>query len=67
MISLPFLGSNLDSWLCYKVFYGQIIRYQRLTTLKQDFESMVNMLAWVLIRREYKKILLQKQSCKASY
>ena len=65
VISLPFLGSNLDSGLCYKVFYGQIIRYQRLTTLKQDFELRVNMLAWVLIRREYKKILLQKQFCKA--
>ena len=64
VISLPFLKSNLDSGLCYRVFYGQIIRYQRLSTLRQDFESRVNMLAWVLLRRDYKKILLQKQFCR---
>ena len=38
VISLPFLVSNLDSKVCYMVFYGQVIRYQRLTSLKGDFE-----------------------------
>ena len=65
VISLPFLKSNLDDRLCYRVFYGQIIRYQRLSTLREDFEIRVNMLAWVLLRRDYKRFLLLRQFCSA--
>ena len=38
VISLPFLSSNLDNGICYRVFYGQIIRFQRLTSYRKDFE-----------------------------
>ena len=31
VISLPFLESNIDGDLCHRVFYSQIIRFQRLS------------------------------------
>ena len=65
VISLPFLDSNLDTNICYRVFYGQVIRFQRLTTFKIDFEDRVKFLATILITRGYKLNLLQKQFCKA--
>ena len=30
VISFPFLESNIDNGLCYRVFYSQVIRFQRL-------------------------------------
>ena len=65
VISLPFLESNLDTRICYNVFYGQVIRFQRLTSLKEDFETRVNFLAGILIKRGYDKKLLLKQFCRA--
>ena len=65
VISLPFLESNLDTRICYNVFYGQVIRFQRLTSLKEDFEARVNFLAGILIKRGYDKKLLLKQFCRA--
>ena len=65
VITLPFLESNLDTRICYNVFYGQVVRIQRLTSLREDFESRVNFLASILIRRGYDKKLLQKQFCRA--
>ena len=63
VISLPFLVSNLDSKVCYMVFYGQVIRYQRLTSLKGDFEVRTKFLADILLARGYnKKILCNKFS-----
>ena len=44
VITLPFLESNLDIRICYNVFYGQVIRIQRLTSLKEDFETRVKFL-----------------------
>ena len=65
VISLPFLDSNLDSMVCYRVFYGQIIRFQRLCSLKEDFEERVRFLANILLKRDYSVKLLQKQFCRA--
>ena len=65
VISLPFLDSNLDSKVCYRVFYGQIIRFQRLCSLKEDFEERVRFLANILLKRDYSVKLLQKQFCRA--
>ena len=65
VISLPFLESNLDSKICYNVFYSQIIRIQRLTSLIEDFEIRINFLASILIKRGYNKNFLQKQFCRA--
>ena len=31
VISLPFLESNIDGDLCHRVFYSQIIRFERLS------------------------------------
>ncbi len=65
VISLPFLESNLDGKLCYRVFYGQVIRFQRLCTYKESFEERVCFLANILIQRGYIKNLLKNQFCKA--
>ena len=65
VISLPFLDSNLDSRICYRVFYGQVIRFQRLSTFREDFENRVKFLADILLRRGYDFRLLQRQLCKA--
>ena len=41
VISLPFLNSNLDNYLCYRVFFSQTLRFQRLCTFRSDFEERV--------------------------
>ena len=65
VISLPFLESNLDTKICYNVFYGQVIRIQRLTSLVEDFEARVKFLADILIKRGYCKKSLQKKFSRA--
>ena len=65
VISLPFLDSNLDSCLCYRVFYGQLVRFERLCTLRIDFENRTNFLARILMDRGYKRNILKRQFCKA--
>ena len=65
VISFPFLESNLDTNICYNVFYGQIVRFQRLTSLKEDFEARVKFLASVLIKRGYNIKFLKKRFARA--
>ena len=65
VISLPFLSSNLDNCICYRVFYGQIIRFQRLTSDRIDFEIRTRSLANILIARGYNKNRLRSQFSKA--
>ena len=65
VISLPFLESNLDDKICYKVFYGQVIRYQRLTSFKVDFEARTKFLADILLARGYNKKILCSRFSKA--
>ena len=65
VISLPFLESNLNSRICYKVFYGQIIRFQRLCNFQEDFEERVKFLLDTLTGRGYKFGLLKREFCKS--
>ena len=65
VISLPFLDSNLDTQICYRVFYGQIVRFQRLCSYRQDFEVRAKFLLDILINRGYKLHLLRRQFCRA--
>ena len=65
VISLPFLNSNLDNNICYRVFYGQIIRFQRLTSDRVDFEVRARSLANILIARGYNRNRLKNQFSKA--
>ena len=65
VISLPYLESNIESNLCYKVFYSQLIRFQRLSTFRNDFEERTRHLAFILIERGYKRVLLERQFCRA--
>ena len=32
VVTMPFLEGNLDKGVCYRVFYGQVVRFQRLCT-----------------------------------
>ena len=65
VISLPFLSSNLDNGICYRVFYGQIIRFQRLTSDRIDFEIRTKSLACILLARGYNRDRLRNQFSKA--
>ena len=53
VISLPFLASNIGNKICYKVFYSQVLRYQRLCSNLADFVERTRMLADVLLKRGY--------------
>jgi len=64
VISLPFLESNISCKLCYLVFYGQVLRYQRLCTLREDFENRTHKLSAQLISRGYNPLNLKKQFSK---
>ena len=48
-----------------RVFYGQVIRFQRLTSDRIDFEVRTRSLANILIARGYNKDRLRNQFCKA--
>ena len=65
VITLPFLDSNLDTRICYRVFYGQIVRFQRLCSFRIDFEGRSKFLLDILINRGYKRGLLKREFCKA--
>ena len=65
VISLPFLESNLNSRICYKVFYGQVIRFQRLCNYQSDFEERVKFLLDTLLGRGYNFGMLKREFCKS--
>ena len=64
VISLPFLESNLDGKICYKVFYGQVLRFQRLCSNIHDFEERVRFLLVTLLNRGYNFRFLKSEFCK---
>ena len=64
VISLPFLDSNINHRLCYLFFYGQVLRYQRLCTFREDFENRCKMLAEELLNRVYNRGKLGHQFCR---
>ena len=61
VISMPFLESNIEEKICYKVFYSQVLRYQRLCTNIEDFCYRTKMLGEQLIERGYKFSKLSKE------
>ena len=65
VISFPFLESNIDAGLCYRVFYSQIIRFQRLCSDISDFEQRTKHLGLILKNRGYKHTHLEREFCKA--
>ena len=65
VISLPFLESNLDRGVCYRVFYGQMVRFQRLCTYREDFEARARYLLDILRARGYRLDLLGRQFSRA--
>ena len=64
VISLPFLESNINGRLCYLVFYGQVLRFQRLCTHRVGFESRTKLLADTLMGRGYDKVKLRVEFCR---
>ena len=65
VISFPFLESNLDDKICYKVFYGQIVRFQRLCSFRCHFEERACFLLKILLERHYYSRFLKREYCKA--
>jgi hypothetical protein len=64
VISFSFLNSSINVRLCYLVFYGQVLRYQRLCIFRKDFADWYKMLAEKLIARGYNRGSLDGQFCK---
>jgi hypothetical protein len=64
VISLPFLESNISNKLCYLVFYGQVLRYQRLCSHLRDFEARTKKLSSQLMDRGYDPNRLNRQFTK---
>ena len=64
VITFPFLESNIDVDLCYRVFYSQIIRFQRLCSHRADFEDRTKILGSALLDRGYKIHMLERQFCR---
>ena len=56
VVSIPFLESNLDNRICFKIFYGQIVRHQGLCSFMSDFEERTKFLLNILIGRGYRMI-----------
>ena len=61
VVTMPFLHSNISAEICYKVFYSQILRYQRLCTFVNDFTDRARSLANTLLQRGYVKSKLAKE------
>ena len=61
VVTMPFLDSNISASICYKVFYSQILRYQRLCTFVNDFIDRTRLLANILMQRGYKRARLKKE------
>ena len=60
VISLPFLESNIDGDLCHGVFYSQIIRFERLSSHREDFEKRTRYLGEILKSRGYHFNILER-------
>ena len=60
VISLPFLESNIDGDLCHGVFYSQIIRFERLSSHREDFEKRTRYLGEILKSRGYRNNVLER-------
>ena len=57
---LPFLESNVDGDLCHRVFYSQIIRFERLSSHRTDFERRTRYLGEILTSRGYNFNILER-------
>ena len=64
VISFPFLESNINERICYLFFYGQVLRFQWLSTYRSDFESRCRKLEGVLIARGYNRQRLGREFCR---
>ena len=64
VISLHFVESNMNGKLYYLVFYGQILRFQRLCMIRSDFEDRTRFLVGTLMNRKFDKGKLMKEFCR---
>ena len=64
VVSMPFLNSNIDRQVCYKVFYSQVLRYERLCSFQLDFEFRVRALGKFLLKRGYRLAMLGREFVK---
>ena len=64
---MPFLDSNLSQRICYKVFYSQVLRYQRLCSYIGDFQERTKILGDALLGRGYRLEGLLKEFARVVY
>ena len=64
VVSLPHLGTNMGKDVCYRVFYGEVLRYVRLCSLIGDFEVRVRKTGLMLLARSYEFRGLRSQFSK---
>ena len=65
LIEAAVLESNTNESLCHRVYYSQIIRFQRLCTERLDFDLRTRHLGLILKDRGYDLKRLEREFCKA--
>ena len=61
VITFPYLESNILTSVCYSVYFGELLRYFRISTKLEDFVSRLKMLTVMLINRSYDKTEMARQ------
>tara|TARA_B110001454_G_C12718590_1_gene433685 strand:+ start:2018 stop:3712 length:1695 start_codon:yes stop_codon:yes gene_type:complete len=64
VITFPYLESNILTSICYSVYFGEALRYLRISSRLQDFEHRLRKLTEMLLERSYNKKEMAKQLLK---
>lgn len=61
VITFPYLDSNILTSICYSVYFGEILRFLRISSRLEDFEARSRKLTEMLVERNYKETEMAKQ------
>ena len=61
VITFPYLESNILTSICYSVYFGELLRYLRISSRLQDFETRSRKLTEMLVERGYSKVKMAGQ------
>ena len=64
VIVFPYLESNILTSVCYSVYFGEILRYLRISSRLEDFESRSRKLTDMLKERKYQLSKMARQFIK---
>ena len=61
VITFPYLESNILTSVCYSVYFGELLRYLRISSRLIDFETRSRKLTVMLLDRGYNKKKMARQ------